>query len=199
MQPVMENQDLILTRLLNAADAHGEDSGEPDHSVGDLRELVTSMWRLLTPSQRLELLNSSTVDDLAEAGARGEWEPETLIGLVREDLGSLETALRDVGYQFMQSELGFYWETADETDAGQQRASRVDAVAAAGDHYYQARRDALLAIPYDQLKDYLEGELKKWPANELPPIVLRAHLGLTKAEFSAFRQSSPQFAVRSPM
>jgi hypothetical protein len=41
-----------LQYYLDAAQQHGEDS-EPDHEVGDLQDLLRTMWSLLTPEQLL--------------------------------------------------------------------------------------------------------------------------------------------------
>lgn len=41
----------LLDKLFAAARAHGEQS-EPDHEVGDLREVLASCWCCLTPDQR---------------------------------------------------------------------------------------------------------------------------------------------------
>ena len=44
----------LLTKLLAAAEAHGRES-EPDHEAGDLRDILTSCWKRLTPAQRHEV------------------------------------------------------------------------------------------------------------------------------------------------
>lgn len=69
--------DSILKKLFSAADAHGEDSGEPDHTVGDLQDLLRETWSLMTPSQKLALLNSDTTDNVAMTG--GEFNAQDLI------------------------------------------------------------------------------------------------------------------------
>lgn len=49
-----------LDRLLDAAREHAEDSGEPDHEVGDLQDILRTCWRLLTPAQRQKVLQEHT-------------------------------------------------------------------------------------------------------------------------------------------
>jgi|GEM_PF-1586572 len=56
-----------LQTLLDAADHHGNDAGDPDHTVGDLQELLRAAWKSMTPAQRDGLLAS------AEAKAVLEW------------------------------------------------------------------------------------------------------------------------------
>ena len=45
---------VTIDQLLAAAVHHGEAS-DPDHEVGDLRELVRFLWDFLTPAQQEEV------------------------------------------------------------------------------------------------------------------------------------------------
>lgn len=54
-----------IEHLIRAAQQHGEDS-EPDHEVGDLQDLLRSVWQLLTPGQRAAALRSQQVSDVLE-------------------------------------------------------------------------------------------------------------------------------------
>jgi hypothetical protein len=45
------SKSLDIEDYLTAARIHGEDS-EPDHEVGDLQDLLRTMWSMLTPEQR---------------------------------------------------------------------------------------------------------------------------------------------------
>ena len=66
LQATAQIQDPQLAEMLiAAAQQHGEDS-EPDHEVGDLQEVVRAMWKLLTPSQRVAVLRSDEVQNIAE-------------------------------------------------------------------------------------------------------------------------------------
>jgi hypothetical protein len=38
----------ILEKLFGAADNHAEDTGEPDHEVGDLQDVLRTAWNLMT-------------------------------------------------------------------------------------------------------------------------------------------------------
>ena len=75
----MEN---ILMRLFKAADNHGNDTGEPDHTVGDLQQLLVRACSFLSDSQKVEFLQSSEVQELVEAGARDEFDAASLIAEV---------------------------------------------------------------------------------------------------------------------
>jgi hypothetical protein len=44
----------LLAGLLDSAEQHGED-GDPDHEVGDLRDILEYAWTLLTLAQRREV------------------------------------------------------------------------------------------------------------------------------------------------
>ena len=117
----------ILNKLFAAADNHGEDSGEPGHTIGDLQDLLRRSWEIMSVSQRLQLLESTEVDDLASAGARGEFEPSDLVTTITDTLNAQETALTAAGYTIMEYEDGFFWETDDE--ASEDFYARDDAVA----------------------------------------------------------------------
>lgn len=68
----------ILQKLFDAADAHGEDAGEPDHAVGDLQELLRSAWTLMTPAQRREFLQGDAVENVVATGGC-DFEVEDLV------------------------------------------------------------------------------------------------------------------------
>ena len=50
-----------LQKLFDAADRHGVDTGESDHSVGNLQDALRQAWKLMTPSQRTQLIESEPV------------------------------------------------------------------------------------------------------------------------------------------
>lgn len=68
-----------LERLLQAADNHAEDSGEPDHAIGDLQDLLRAAWALMTLEQRRALVASDAADAVIEAGARDEFDAAELL------------------------------------------------------------------------------------------------------------------------
>jgi len=76
--------DIVLKKLFDAADAHGEDSGEPDHTVGDLQGLLRKAWSLMSKKQKLEFLASDEVEELVDMGARGDFDVPALVRAVSE-------------------------------------------------------------------------------------------------------------------
>lgn len=67
-----------LERLLQAANNHAEDSGEPDHEVGDLQDLLRAAWALMTVDQRRALVTSDAAQAVIEAGAREKFDAAAL-------------------------------------------------------------------------------------------------------------------------
>lgn len=57
-----------LQMIFDAADAHGEDTGEPDHTVGDLQDVLRAAWNLMSEAQREALMDSETVQSTLEMG-----------------------------------------------------------------------------------------------------------------------------------
>ena len=120
---------IILEKLFTAADNHGEDSGEPDHTVGDLQDALRCAWDIMTIAQKQELLASEEIDDIIMAGAQGEFDAEELIQNLREDLKQKEIAVTAAGYEFIENEHQFYWENDEE--ASDDFPTRDDAIVAA--------------------------------------------------------------------
>jgi len=65
-------------QLFKVADRHGEESGEPDHTVGDLQQLLDVAWNTMTPSQRDLFLCSTAVREVV-VGAVGEKEADKIL------------------------------------------------------------------------------------------------------------------------
>lgn len=106
--------DSILERLFKAADNHGDDSGEPDHAVGDLQQLLTRACSFLSVSQMLAFLASDEVEALVEAGARGEYDVQTLMDEIQLGLFDKQQALKQAGYRWDQHEwIGWFWKKDD--------------------------------------------------------------------------------------
>lgn len=98
----------ILTKLFKAADNHGADSA-PDHSVGDLQDLLRTAVGLMTASQQREFLASETVAEVLFAGFGGEVDAADVVadfdGFWAEKANNLSlfnVALHEDGQ-------GFYW------------------------------------------------------------------------------------------
>lgn len=134
--------DTILNKLFEAADNHGEDTGEPDHTVGDLQDLLRQAWSLMAPSQRMALIESDEVEATLETGAREEFSQDDLLDSIEEHMEELEQEVAAAGYRFMENENGHYWETDDEQ--GLEFEHRIDAVADAKAHFtrWQEQGDA---------------------------------------------------------
>ena len=56
-EEVLGNGLKDLETVFEMAKQHGEDS-DPDHEVGDLQELLRQAWEIMSPEQRLKLLQS---------------------------------------------------------------------------------------------------------------------------------------------
>lgn len=125
--------DAAIERLLVAADNHGEDSGEPDHTVGDLQGLLRRAWDIMSVSQRLQLLQSDEVENLVEAGARDEFEASDLVEAINQKLAKMESDVLAAGYTFMKHEGAFYWQTSE--DASEDFPAREEMVASAHSNF----------------------------------------------------------------
>jgi len=124
----------ILEKLFAAADNHGEDSGEPDHTVGDLQDLLRRSWEIMSVSQKLQLLRSTEVYNVVECGAQGEFEGDDLVAEITQSLAGQESEITEAGYEIkVQVEGTFFWETDDE--ASEDFPTREDAVADAYQHF----------------------------------------------------------------
>lgn len=120
------SKTLIMQKLFDAADNHGEDTGEPDHTVGDLQDLLSKAWELMLPSQKIQFLESSEVEEVIQAGSRGEFEAEDLVRGVEGAVAQADIAISQAGYTIIENEEGFHWETTDEY--GRTYDAREDAV-----------------------------------------------------------------------
>lgn len=130
----------ILEKLFTAADNHGEDSGEPDHTVGDLQDLLRRSWEIMSVSQKLQLLRGTEVYNVVECGARGEFEWDDLVAEITQSLAGQEAEIAKAGYEIkVQVEGTFFWETEEE--ASEDFGSREDAVADAFQHFTKQSAD----------------------------------------------------------
>lgn len=125
--------DTILNKLFDAADNHGEDTGEPDHTVGDLQDLLRKAVALMTPSQQLELLQSVEVDNMVETGAREEFDVEDLVAHFEAGHKAINERLAQAAYSFDQGEFGHYWVNEQE-QRGPEFKHQIDAAADAYAH-----------------------------------------------------------------
>lgn len=89
--------------------------------------------------QKLQLLQSDEVEDLAMLGSRGEFESEDLVAEVQAAVAEMWTVATSAGCQFMERERGFFWETEDEVS--EDFYALEDAVVSA----YEAQLEATIA------------------------------------------------------
>lgn len=74
----LTRREPVIEMLFAAADAHGEDTGEPDHAVGDLQDLLRLAWGIMTLDQQLQFLALPETQSIIEAGSRDEFTAESL-------------------------------------------------------------------------------------------------------------------------
>jgi hypothetical protein len=122
----------VLEKLFAAANNHGEDD-EPDHTVGDLQGLLRRSWELMSVSQRLELLRSEEVKELALDGSRGEFEPVDLIVEVSQAVAYMKETVEANGYMFQECNGYFAWERR--SDISEDFYDSKDAIADAYSHF----------------------------------------------------------------
>lgn len=72
----------ILEKLFSAADTHGEDSGEPDHTVGDLQDMMRLAWDIMSVGQKLQFLRNPYLRALLQDGTGDEFSAESLAAQV---------------------------------------------------------------------------------------------------------------------
>lgn len=103
----------VLEKLIRAADQHGVDD-DPDHTVGDLQDLLRAAWNQMNMGQKHAFLRSDAVADVVESGAREEFSTETLTQGLKQVTDTQLQEVTDAGFRIMQNERGFFWETDDE-------------------------------------------------------------------------------------
>jgi hypothetical protein len=57
---------ITLEKLFKLADQHGADSGESDHTVGDLQDMLRDAMKLMTAAQKEKFYKSDSVKALLE-------------------------------------------------------------------------------------------------------------------------------------
>lgn len=120
-----------LEKLLKAADNHGEDAGEPDHTVGDLQDLLRCAWDIMSVSQKIQFLKSDEVDSLVELGGRNEFTAEEEVDGLRKCIDKLEQEVKNAGYIIHVTNTGYYWEDPD-GECSEDFRDYSDAVVSAG-------------------------------------------------------------------
>ena len=70
MPKATSTEDRFLGRIFAAAEAHGEQS-EPDHEVGDLKDVLQQCWNVMDAERRQAIADHWIVKDLL-----ADWEPQ---------------------------------------------------------------------------------------------------------------------------
>lgn len=122
--------DTILNKLFTTADIHGDESGEYDHTVGDLQDLLRRSWAIMSIAQKRQLLQSDEAANVIECGAQEEFDADDLIEELTQTLIKQGSAIASAGYKLKSSAGGkFFWQTDDE--ASEDFDSREDAIVGA--------------------------------------------------------------------
>lgn len=103
-----------LEKILTAADNHGEDSGEPDQTVGDLQDILRDAWEIMTVSQKIQLLKSDAVGNVIELGGRDEIDVDVEVQAIKTTIAEMAVVLADAGYKIKEGDGSFFWETEKE-------------------------------------------------------------------------------------
>jgi hypothetical protein len=127
----------ILNKLFTAADNHGDDSGEADHTVGDLQGLLSRAWAVMSVDQRLQLLKSDEVEELLTAGARDAFNVDDLLAEVVAALTGMEATVTAAGYTVKTYRDDFFWQLGDHTS--DDFPTREDAVTDAYQHLHVSK------------------------------------------------------------
>ncbi|BCM87799.1 hypothetical protein [Methylobacterium indicum] len=62
----MAAADRRIERLISLADQHGSDTDEPDHTVGDLQDMLRAAYAIMSPDQRDLFCSSNAVLSLLD-------------------------------------------------------------------------------------------------------------------------------------
>lgn len=112
--------NIIIEQVLNTNPA-----------LAELQPMLRLAWQTMTIGQQLRYLEKPEVNKLlAQCGAT--FTTDDLIDQMRTTLGQWESELEKRGYQIMQCEYGFFWESLAE--ASEDFYDREDAVFAAHRH-----------------------------------------------------------------
>lgn len=125
----------VLEKLQLAADQHGQDD-DPDHTVGDLQGLLGQCWKIMTVTQRVQMLKSNAIENLLLCGARGEFDAESLQAQIQNELADMEQKLKKHGYGICRHAAGYFW--GNDAEASGDFYDRADAIESAFKHLTKA-------------------------------------------------------------
>jgi hypothetical protein len=107
----LTSHQAVIERLIDAADSHAEDAGDPDHAVGDLQQMLRKAFSLMMPSQRLAFIESQEACDVIETGAREEFDAADLsLAIDAIAKRQYDEVLAISGYTVVKGQDGFFWE-----------------------------------------------------------------------------------------
>ncbi|GBG14483.1 multidrug transporter [Novimethylophilus kurashikiensis] len=124
--------DKCLTKLLDAAARHSEDSGNPGDTLSDVKAMLKSAWDLMAVSQKRRFIESEAVTDVMTAGGRGKLTVESQLNIINTTVDNLGEVISLEGYEIKEGDFGFYWET--EEMASEDFPDKDDAILAAHAH-----------------------------------------------------------------
>lgn len=127
-QNIAATMDNFPQELFDAADHHADDTGEPDHAVGDLQDMLSACWGIMTPSQRAFVLQSQKVEGVIEAGARGEFDVDTLLNRLAHQVMYMLQYAQQRGYSIIDLEHGSHWKDNKTGETGSLFEDRNDAI-----------------------------------------------------------------------
>lgn len=102
----------IIEKLIDAAEQHGEDD-HPDHTVGDLVDLLRTAWSTMSVEQKRLMLKSDAVQDVVDCGAREEFDVAELEQALNDHVQKLHADLLKAGFEVFENEDGYYWQSGD--------------------------------------------------------------------------------------
>lgn len=127
-QDIAKSLDAFPQELLDAAGHHGDDLGEPGHTVGDLRDMLQACWEVMSPSQRAFVIEGDQVDGIIECGARGEFDVETLMLRLEQQVQYMKNYAEQRGYVIVDMAHGSYWRNSKSGIKGSMFEDSGDAI-----------------------------------------------------------------------
>ena len=118
--------DDAIEAAITVADWHGEDD-DPDHTVGDLQDLLREAWKAMTVEQKLRFMRSETVRNHFETGGRSDFENVEMAEEMLAFLRQVQASLEHDGYTIVQASGGVFSWVSDDA-AGEDFSGWSDAV-----------------------------------------------------------------------
>lgn len=130
-----------IETLIKAADKHAEDTGQADHAVGDLQDLLRTAWGIMTFDQKTRLLQTPQAADVLETGMLEVDDPQRLVDDLDAELKRMSDEILAADYRIVSTEGGlYYWECG--IQAGED-LERADAIVDAYQHLQESETKPL--------------------------------------------------------